>query len=254
MMLPNELEWVLEMLGYNWPTADEDKLRDSATLWRKFGDDAAELHTRANTSARQVVAHNAGDSIDAFTKAYAKFDGGGGDGYLTNAAQAAHIIATVLEACAYLVEFAKWAVIAQLIALAIEIAAAQAAAPFTFGLSEVGALGATQAARLIVRRLLKELKDALLDAIVEAMKEPAISMIEAIITDLIRQTVNVGFGAQEGYDLATTVKQGARGRLGRHQTDPADPRRGCARRTGREGRAPRPPCNRQPDRRAWRDV
>ncbi|MGW1751504.1 toxin glutamine deamidase domain-containing protein [Streptomyces sp. NPDC002092] len=209
MMLPDELEWVLEMLGYNWPTADEDKLKDCAKLWRKFGDDVTELHTKANTSARQVVAHNAGESIDAFTKTYAKFDGGGGGGYLQNAAQAAYIIATVLEACAYLVEFAKWAVIAQLIALAIEIAAAQAAAPFTFGLSEVGALGATQAARLIVRRLLKELKDALLEAIVEAMKEPAISMIEAIITDLIRQTVNVGFGAQEGYDLATTAKQGA---------------------------------------------
>ncbi|MGW5661982.1 toxin glutamine deamidase domain-containing protein [Streptomyces sp. NPDC003758] len=208
MMLPDELEWVLEMLGYRWPTADEDKLKECAALWRKFGDDVTELHTTANASARQVVAHNAGESIDAFTKVYAKFDGGGSGGYLANAAQAAHIIATVLEACAYLVEFAKWAVIAQLIALAIEIAAAQAAAPFTFGLSEVGALGATQATRLIVRRLLDELKEALLEAIVEAMKEPAISMIEAIITDLIRQTVNVGFGAQEGYDLATTVKKG----------------------------------------------
>ncbi|MGR6973101.1 toxin glutamine deamidase domain-containing protein [Streptomyces cynarae] len=208
MMLPDELEWVLEMLGYRWPTADEDKLKECAALWRKFGDDVTELHTAANASARQVVAHNAGESIDAFTKVYAKFDGGGSGGYLANAAQAAYIIATVLEACAYLVEFAKWAVIAQLIALAIEIAAAQAAAPFTFGLSEVGALGATQATRLIVRRLLDELKEALLEAIVEAMKEPAISMIEAIITDLIRQTVNVGFGAQEGYDLATTVKKG----------------------------------------------
>ncbi|MEV6741658.1 toxin glutamine deamidase domain-containing protein [Streptomyces sp. NPDC051104] len=208
MMLPDELEWVLEMLGYRWPTADEDKLKECAALWRKFGDDVTELHTAANASARQVVAHNAGESIDAFTKVYAKFDGGGSGGYLANAAQAAYIIATVLEACAYLVEFAKWTVIAQLIALAIEIAAAQAAAPFTFGLSEVGALGATQATRLIVRRLLDELKEALLEAIVEAMKEPAISMIEAIITDLIRQTVNVGFGAQEGYDLATTVKKG----------------------------------------------
>ncbi|MEU6147555.1 toxin glutamine deamidase domain-containing protein [Streptomyces sp. NPDC047081] len=216
MMLPDELEWVLEMLGYRWPTANEDKLRDSADLWRKFGDDVTGLHTTANASARQVVAHNAGESIDAFTKTYAKFDGGaggggGGDGYLANAATAAYTIANVMEACAYVVEFAKWAVIAQLIALAIEIAAAQAAAPFTFGLSEVGALGATQVTRLIVRRLLDELKEALIEAIVEAMKEPAISAIEAIITDLIRQTVNVGFGAQSGYDLATTVKAGKDG-------------------------------------------
>ncbi|MDO0937047.1 toxin glutamine deamidase domain-containing protein [Streptomyces sp. DG2A-72] len=209
MMLPDELEWVLQMLGFNWPTADEDKLRDSAALWRKFGDDVTGLHTSANSSARMVTAHNAGESIDKFSKTYKKFDGGdGSDGYLANAAQAAHIIANVMEACAYLVEFAKWAVIAQLIALAIQIAAAAAAAPFTFGLSSVAGMGATQAARLIVRRLLDELKQALLEAIVEAMKEPAISAIEAIISDLIRQTVNVGFGAQQGYDLAHTMKTG----------------------------------------------
>jgi len=193
MMLPDELEWVLEMLGYRWPTANEDKLRDSAALWRQFGENVTELHTAANTSARTVTAHNAGDAIDKFGKAYEKFDGGGGsDGYLRNAAQAAFLIANVLEACAYLVEFAKWAVIAQLIALAIEIVAAHAAAPFTFGLSEVAGLGATQVTRLIVRRLLDELKQALIDAIVETLKEPAISAVEAMITDLIRQTVNVG--------------------------------------------------------------
>ncbi|WP_255346056.1 toxin glutamine deamidase domain-containing protein [Streptomyces chartreusis] len=213
MMLPDELEWVLEMLGYRWPTADEDKLRDSAALWREFGEKVNGLHTTANTSARQVLAHNAGESIDKFSKTYEKFDGGGGDGYLQNAAQAAFIIANVMEACAYLVEFAKWAVIAQLIALAIEIVAAHAAAPFTFGLSEVAGLGATQVTRLIVRRLLDELKKALMEAIVEAMKEPAISAIEAIITDLIRQTVNVGFGAQEGYDVSATIKAGGQAGL-----------------------------------------
>ncbi|GAA2397338.1 hypothetical protein GCM10010378_44720 [Streptomyces viridochromogenes] len=209
MMLPDELEWVLEMLGYRWPTADEDKLRDCAEVWRQFGEKVTELHGTANGAARQVTAHNAGESIDKFVKTYEKFDGGGGgDGYLRNAAEAAFLIANVLEACAYLVEFAKWAVIAQLIALAIEIVAAHAAAPFTFGLSEVAGLGATQVTRLIVRRLLDELKKALLEAIVETMKEPAISAIEAIITDLIRQTVNVGFGAQEGYDVGATLKAG----------------------------------------------
>lgn len=208
-MLPDELEWVLQMLGYNWPTADEDKLRDSAALWRKFGEDVTDLHTKANTSARTVTANNAGESIDKFTKTYEKFNGGGGgDGYLRNAAEAAFLIANVMETCAYLVEFAKWAVIAQLIALAIQIVAAAAAAPFTFGLSSVAGMGATQAARLLVRRILDELKKALLEALIETMKEPAISAIEAIITDLIRQTVNVGFGAQEGYDIGATMKAG----------------------------------------------
>ncbi|MFE0257221.1 toxin glutamine deamidase domain-containing protein [Streptomyces sp. NPDC059010] len=209
MMLPDELEWVLEMLGYKWPTANEDKLRDCATVWREFGEKVNEFHTKANTSARQVTAHNAGESIDKFTKTYEKFDGGGGnDGYLRSAAEAAFLIANVLEACAYLVEFAKWAVIAQLIALAIEIVAAHAAAPFTFGLSEVAGLGATQVTRLIVRRLLDELKKAMIEALIETLKEPAISAVEAMVSDLIRQTVNVGFGAQEGYNVGATLKAG----------------------------------------------
>ena len=100
MMLPDELEWVLEMLGYRWPTADEDKLRDCAEVWRKFGEKVTELHGTANGAARQVTAHNAGESIDKFVKTYEKFDGGGGgDGYLRNAAEAAFLIANVLEAC-----------------------------------------------------------------------------------------------------------------------------------------------------------
>ncbi len=118
---------------------ERGQTRDCAALWRQFGEQVTELHTTANSSARTVTAHNAGESIDKFTKTYAKFDGGGDDGYLASAAQAAHLLANVLEACACLVEVAKWAVIAQLIALAIEIIAAHAAAPFTFGLSEVAA-------------------------------------------------------------------------------------------------------------------
>ncbi len=70
-----------------------------------------------------------------------------------------------------------------------------------------------QITRLIVRRLLDELKQALIDAIVETLKEPAISAIEAIVTDLIRQSVNVGFGAQEGYDVGATLKAGGQAGL-----------------------------------------
>ncbi|MGX1886341.1 toxin glutamine deamidase domain-containing protein [Streptomyces sp. NPDC055287] len=210
MMLPDELEWVLKMLGYNWPTANEDLLRDSAALWRKFGDDAQKLRTRADTSARTVVAHNAGESIDKFTTHYKKFSDGS-DGYLANASEAAYIIANTFEAAAYLVEFAKYAVIVQLIALAIQIAAAAAASIVTFGLSAAAGMAATQITRLAVRRILDALKDALMEAIIEAMKEPAVSAVQAMVTDLVRQSVNVGFGAQEGFDLSKTVSAGAKG-------------------------------------------
>ncbi|MFI1519190.1 toxin glutamine deamidase domain-containing protein [Kitasatospora cineracea] len=207
-MLPDSVEWVLEMLGFDWPTADEDKLMESAQVWRDFADQVEELHYRAAGAANNVLASNAGDSIDAFGRTWEKFSGGG-SGYLADAAMAARLIAAAFDAAAVIVITCKVAVIAQLVALAVELIAAQAAAPFTLGLSELGAAGATLATKAIVRRLLKELRQALVEAIMETLKEPVLSAVQAMISDLIAQTVNQGFGAQSGYDLGRTGKAGA---------------------------------------------
>lgn len=39
MMLPNELVWVLEKLGFEWPDIDEDEVSKGAHLLRTFGND-----------------------------------------------------------------------------------------------------------------------------------------------------------------------------------------------------------------------
>lgn len=39
MMLPNELVWVMEKLGFEWPDIDEDEVRKGAVLVRNFGTD-----------------------------------------------------------------------------------------------------------------------------------------------------------------------------------------------------------------------
>ncbi|MFS0912097.1 hypothetical protein AB3M89_09920 [Microbacterium sp. 179-I 3D2 NHS] len=39
MMLPNELVWVMEKLGFEWPDIDEDEVRKGATLVRNLGSD-----------------------------------------------------------------------------------------------------------------------------------------------------------------------------------------------------------------------
>lgn len=39
MMLPNELIWIMEKLGFEWPDIDEDELRRGAEMVRAFRDD-----------------------------------------------------------------------------------------------------------------------------------------------------------------------------------------------------------------------
>ncbi|MCZ1006552.1 toxin glutamine deamidase domain-containing protein [Streptomyces lydicus] len=205
---PVAVEWVLEMLGFDWPAADEDMLFECAQIWRQFGFEVAEHQARGTQIAGNVLAANSGDAIEGFTKTWEKFSGG--SGYFDDAQQAAEVIAFTFEAAATIVIAMKVAVIAQLVILACEIAAAQATAPFTLGLSELGGAAATLATREVVRKLLKKAAKQLLEAALECAKEPFVSALQAIASDLIAQTVNQNFGAQNGYDLGRTAKTGAK--------------------------------------------
>jgi hypothetical protein len=51
MMLPNELVWVMEKLGFEWPDIDEDEVRKGAVLLRHFGSD---LETAIQAVDRKV--------------------------------------------------------------------------------------------------------------------------------------------------------------------------------------------------------
>ncbi|MFD8304748.1 PE-PGRS family protein [Streptomyces sp. NPDC059690] len=188
LTLPSELVWVLDLLGYSWPEADEDALHQVAETWRDFGKTLEEIQAAGEGYARTVVAGNAGTAVDGFSKAWGAYTGSGGDDrYLPDAQLACEVIALAFDAAAIAVLTAKLAVIAQLIALAVEIIAAQASAPFTFGLSEVGALGATQATRVIVRELLNKLKQEVMQAITKAMEHATMDALKKIAKEQLEK-------------------------------------------------------------------
>ncbi|WP_107095026.1 PE-PGRS family protein [Streptomyces chattanoogensis] len=179
-MLPDPLVEVLDLLGYSWPNADEDKLFECASVWRTFAEQANQTLSDGSSAANEVVSANSGEAIEGFSKEWGAFAGSGdsGDHYLRDAAMAAEVIAAAFDAAAIAVIAGKVAVIAQLVALAIELIAAQAAAPFTLGLSELGAAGATQAARVIVRQILDKLKREVMQAATKAMEHATMDAIK----------------------------------------------------------------------------
>ncbi|MFJ9727833.1 PE-PGRS family protein [Streptomyces sp. NPDC101209] len=188
LTLPSELVWVLDLLGYSWPEADEDALHQVAETWRDFGRTLEEIQAAGEGYARTVVAGNSGTAVDGFSKAWGAYTGSGGDDrYLPDAQLACEVIALAFDAAAIAVLTAKLAVIAQLIALAVEIIAAQASAPFTFGLSEVGALGATQATRVIVRELLNKLRQEVMQAITKAMEHATMDALKKIAKEQLEK-------------------------------------------------------------------
>jgi hypothetical protein len=188
LTLPGELVWVLDLLGYTWPEVDEEALHKVAETWRAFGEELEEIQREGEGLARTVVAHNFGTAVDGFSKDWGAYTGANGeDRYLPDAKTACEMIAFAFDAAAIAVLTAKLAVIAQLVALAIEIIAAQAAAPFTFGLSEVGALGATQATRLIVRELLDRLKREVMEAVTKGMEHATMDAVKKIAKEQLEK-------------------------------------------------------------------
>ncbi|MFD7107746.1 WXG100-like domain-containing protein [Streptomyces celluloflavus] len=184
-MLPKEVDWILDLLGFNWPDADEDKMWEAAEGWSAFATAVRQYQADGIAAANAVRGANSGEAIEAFDEAWKKF-AGGGDGYLDEVIEAAEILSFALNAVATIVLTMKIAVIAQLIALAIEFAIAQAAAPVTLGASEIGAAAATQTTRMIVRRLLNEAKQKIIHAITEAIEQKAVKKVREMLTDLFK--------------------------------------------------------------------
>jgi hypothetical protein len=219
LQLPGALVWVLDLLGFTWPAADEDKLREAAAAWRDFARDTDSVRTTAAGVMRQVVQDNYGKDIDALIDYWNEFDGG--SGHLSDAAQAARLAADMLDGFAVATEAAKYAMIAQLAVCAAEIAAAQAAAPVTFGLSELGALGATQASRIAIRRIVKEkIEDVVQHELAHKLRTVLKEVFEKILraarhkVDDLKQYVDDAAGRLGGPQLAHATTGGASVRSG----------------------------------------
>ncbi|GCD34445.1 hypothetical protein OEIGOIKO_02179 [Streptomyces chrestomyceticus JCM 4735] len=181
LTLPSEVAWVLGLLGYDWPQADEDALFQCAETWRTFAAQVEQTASQGASAANEVCGANTGEAVDGFTKEWGAFSGGSGsDHYLRDAQLAAETIALAFDAAAIAVLTGKIAIIAQLVALAVELIAAQAAAPFTFGLSEAGAAGATQITRVAVREILNKIKQEVVQAATKAMEHATMDAIKKL--------------------------------------------------------------------------
>lgn len=199
LTLPDDLTWILNLLGFMWPEADEDKLRACAQAWRDFGADVTRINQEARLVTAQVTADNSGESIDAFERYWHRVGGSGGD--FDHAKEAAEHMATALDGMAMLVEGVKIAVIAQLGLLAAEIIADQVAAPVTVGLSEGAMAAEIIVTRGIVRRIIQEGIHRVGREIVHQLKGHVIDLFRRILATALRRAL-VGATFAGGADLA----------------------------------------------------
>ncbi|MFG2821857.1 hypothetical protein ACGFX4_20805 [Kitasatospora sp. NPDC048365] len=207
VVLPDELAWVLDLIGINWPNVDEDEYREMADELRDLASTLNADRDLIANAAQEFLGINQGAGADAFQAHWDKVAGT----HMPQVAQALGVFAIGLDGAALVISGAKIAAIVQLGIMAAEVIAAQAAAPFTFGLSEAGALGATQATRIIVKRLLKEAEQQLMSELMSLVEGPVFAALGNIAQDLVIQLARNALGAQDGIDWGEAANAGKQG-------------------------------------------
>lgn len=133
VMLPPELSWFLNMVGFEWPEGDEDKIFTWGNRWIQYGGEVDTTHTTATQAYETVAQVNQGPAIEAFKKAFTETDGA------QDVAQNLGVAGTVTGGCLFVIGGAvivlKIAFVINLAIFAIQVASAIAAAIPTAGAS-----------------------------------------------------------------------------------------------------------------------
>ncbi|UQA92762.1 RHS repeat-associated core domain-containing protein [Streptomyces halobius] len=208
VVLPGWADELLDLIGVSWPNVDEDDYREMANAMREFADDIDEGANEAHTAIQSLVGSAGGSlAVEAMNAHWGKINGT----HLKGLADCGRMAATAMDGVAVLIEGAKIGALVQLGILAAEVIAAQAAAPFTLGLSELGALGATQATRMILKRLFKEVCQQVAEQVISIALTPVEEALGAMVGDLVVQLGANALGVKDGVDLGQTAKAGKDG-------------------------------------------
>ncbi|MFI1499832.1 DUF6531 domain-containing protein [Streptomyces platensis] len=208
VVLPGWADELLDLIGVSWPNVDEDDYREMANAMREFSDDIDEGASEAHTAIQNLVSSAGGSlAVEALNAHWGKINGQ----HLKAVADCGRMAATAMDGVAILVEGAKIGALVQLGILAAEVVAAQAAAPFTLGLSELGALGATQATRMILKRLFKEACQQVAEQVVSIALTPVEEALAAMVGDLVVQLGANAVGVQDGVNVGHAAKAGKEG-------------------------------------------
>lgn len=180
--IPGELDYVLDLLGYEWPNLDEDAIRDAAELVRLLQTD---LQDTLDTLDDKID----GDLREAFTsKAATAYIEAWTENRTQNMDQMLELLPGVadgVDVLAGAVTALKAKVIIELEITAFQIAAAAASAVATGGVS-VAANAAIIAARkkaldIATDLAVEELVGQIATMVIEPLTDTAVGLAEAIV-------------------------------------------------------------------------
>lgn len=207
VVLPSEVAWVLDLIGINWPNIDEDELRSAADELRSIAEELKGHNGDAASDIEQMLGVNSAESLELFEALWKKLS----DGHLQQLGEGMDILAVGLDIGAVVIEAMKLAAIVNLVILAAEIIADQAAAAFTFGASEALAAAQTAITQTIVKQLEQTAIQTVEQQLMNAIEGPIFAALESAGMELAGQLLGDALGTHSGVDLGAVANAGSDG-------------------------------------------
>jgi len=195
--VPGELDFALDMLGFEWPNIDEDAVRDAATLLRTLRED---LQTTLDTLDDRID----GDLSEAFTsKTASAYIEAWTENRTQNMDQMLDLLPGVadgLDLFADAVVALKTKVIAELVITAAQLAATAASAVLTLGASAAASAAILVARKKALDILTQIAVEELIGQIAVMVIEPLTSSLDGLVAAVLDHPITSSGSQPQTYD------------------------------------------------------
>jgi len=188
--LPGPVVDLLQFFGIDWPTIDEDSVRELATHVHQLAQNMDSVHQDASSTVQNMGQAYQGASYEALLALWADRS----TRHLQELTEACGVVADALDAGADAIVGMKVATIGELVALAVSFAADQAAAVATFGLAEAGLALIEEAARKLIDFLVQQIIGYLTSEIVGAALQPLLGKVASAVEGWAFQEMSSAVG------------------------------------------------------------
>lgn len=193
VMLPDQLIWIMEKFGLEWPDIDEDEVYRAAEITRTFRDDLEEL---INIADRQIVTDVAAGVRSVSGNAHVT-------AWNTNRSQNLQQLLDVLDPVAFginagghVIEGLKWKVYIEVGSTALMVIP-MLSNPLTAGLA-IGKMAAT-------KFLTGLFVDAAVSALIDAVDEPVIAVMKEVVPAVMQSILDAPLVEDLTADLGEIV-------------------------------------------------
>lgn len=196
--LPGPVVNFLNVIGVEWPYVNEDSIYQFANIIREFGQAVERTHQDATATVSKLADAYQGASTRRMVSGWAELS----DRHVREIIEGSNIVADALDAWAAYIVLQKGEAIAQLIEMAAEFFADQAASVATFGIAEAALPLIIEAGQKLGQSLIQDLEQYVLGKVIEAALKPFMAKVQSLLSGLDwGNTSPMGGGVGEGFSV-----------------------------------------------------